>query len=53
MSPGFWNLLFNSLKNLEYSKISKVISYAVDLLILVKGKSQVAVEHYAIYKYKK
>ena len=45
--PGFWNLQYNSLLNLEYTKNIKVIAYADDLMILVKGTSQVEVENYA------
>jgi hypothetical protein len=39
--PGFWNLQYNSLLNLEYTKNTKVIAYAHDLMILMKGKIQV------------
>ena len=46
-SPGFWNIFYNSLLNLEYSKNTKIIAYADDLMILVKGSSQVEVENYA------
>ena len=35
--PGFWNLQYNSLLNLEY-KNTKVIAYADDLMTLTKGK---------------
>jgi hypothetical protein len=45
--PGFWNLLYNFLLNIEYTKNTKVIAYADDLVILVKGKTQVEVENYA------
>ena len=45
--PGFWNLQYNSLLNLEYKKNTKVIAYADDLMILTKGKAQVEVENYA------
>ena len=38
---------YNSLLNLEYSKNTKIIAYADDLMILVKGSSQVEVENYA------
>jgi len=34
--PGFWNLQFNSLLNLDFTKNTKVIAYADDLLILTK-----------------
>ena len=46
-SPGFWNIFYNSLLNLEYSKNTKNIAYADDLMILVKGTSHVEVENYA------
>jgi hypothetical protein len=45
--PGFWNLQYNSLFNLEYTKNTEVIAYADDLMILVKGTTQVEVENYA------
>jgi len=45
--PGFWNMQYNSLLNLEYKKNTKVIAYADDLMILTKGKTQVEVENYA------
>jgi hypothetical protein len=32
--PGLWNLQYNSLLNLEYTKKTKVIAYADDLMIL-------------------
>ena len=46
-SPGFWNILYNCLLNLEYCKNTKVIAYTDDLVILVKGASQLEVENYA------
>ena len=45
--PGFWNIQYNSLLNLEYKKNTKVIACADDLIILTKGKTQVEVENYA------
>ena len=45
--PGFWNLQYNSLLNLEYTKNTKVTAYADDLMILTKGKTQVEIENYA------
>jgi len=44
--PGFWNILFDSLLNLEYRQNTKVIAYDDDLMILVKGSNQVEVENY-------
>ena len=34
--PGFWNIQYDSLLNLEYTKNTKVMAYADDLMILVK-----------------
>ena len=45
--PGFWNIFYNSLLNLQYSKKTKVIAYADDLMTLVKGSNQVEVENFA------
>jgi len=45
--PGFWGLQYNSLLNLEYTKNTKAITYADNLMILVKGTTQVEVENYA------
>jgi hypothetical protein len=39
--------LYNSLLNVQYTKNAKVIAYADDLVILIKGKTQVEVENYA------
>jgi len=45
--PGFWNILYKSLLNLEYRQTTKVIAYADDLMVLIKGSNQVEVENYA------
>jgi len=45
--PGFWNIQFNSILQLEFMKNTKIIAYADDLLILTKGKTQEEVENYA------
>jgi hypothetical protein len=37
--PGFWNIQYNSLLNLEFRKQTKVIAFADDLLIAVKAAS--------------
>jgi hypothetical protein len=34
--PGFWNIQYNSLLNLEFGKRTKAIAYADDLLMAVK-----------------
>jgi hypothetical protein len=45
--PGFWNIQFNSILQLELKSNSKIIAYADDLLILTKGKIQEEGENYA------
>jgi len=40
-------VLYNSLLNLEYTKNTNAIAYADDLMILVKGTTQVEVKNYA------
>jgi len=45
--PGFWNIQFNSILQLEFMKNTKIIAYADDLLILSKGKTQEEIENYA------
>jgi len=35
--PGYWNIQYNSLLNLEFMKQTKAIAFADDLLIAVKA----------------
>ena len=44
--PGFWNLLYNSIFNLQFTSRTKVITFADDLIILTKGQSIVEAENY-------
>ena len=37
--PGFWNIQYNSLLNLEFMKQTKAIAFADDLLIAMKAES--------------
>ena len=43
--PGFWNIQFDSILQLEFMKNTKIIAYADDLLRLTKGKTQEEVEN--------
>jgi hypothetical protein len=36
--PGFWNIQYNSILNLEFRKQTKAIAFADDLLIAVKAE---------------
>ena len=45
--PGFSNLQFNSLMEINFMERTKVVAYADDLLVATKGDSVRAVENYA------
>ena len=45
--PGFWNIQYNSLLNLEFGKRTKAIAYADDLLTAVKAETIREAENYA------
>ena len=38
--PGFWNIQYNSLLNLDFGKRTKAIAFADDLLIAVKAETE-------------
>jgi hypothetical protein len=44
--PGYWNIQYNSLLNLNYAKWTKAIAYADDLLIAVRAATIAEVENY-------
>jgi len=37
--PGFWNVLYSALLNLEFSSHTKIIAFADDLAIRTYGKT--------------
>jgi hypothetical protein len=37
--PGFWNILYNSLLNLKFIRQTKVVTFADDLILAVRGKT--------------
>lgn len=45
--PVYWNILYNSLLNLDFTQRTEVIAFADDLLIMTKGKSILDVENFA------
>jgi len=45
--PGFWNILYNTVLNLEFSSHTKVIAFADDLVILMQRKTPYEAEVYA------
>jgi len=38
-APGFWNLLYNSLLNLDFTTSTKAVAFADDLLLAIKGET--------------
>ena len=46
-SPGYWNIQYNSLLNLDYSVHTKSIAFADDFLLIINGKSPLELEIYA------
>jgi len=45
--PGFWNILYNSLLNMDFTHHTRVIAFAGDLLVLTRGKCTLDAENYA------
>ena len=45
--PGLWNIQYDSLLKLNYKQCTKVIAYADDLLVLVKGDNTLEIENRA------
>lgn len=45
--PGLWNVQYDSLLNQKYKECTKVIAFADDVLILVKGKNTLEIENKA------
>jgi hypothetical protein len=46
--PGFWNILYNSLLNMDFAQRTRVIAFADDLLVLTEAKFTLDAENYAI-----
>ena len=44
--PGMWNLQYNSLFQIKYMDITKVVAFADDLIMATRGRSMKAVENY-------
>jgi hypothetical protein len=45
--PGYWNIMYNALLNLNFSSHTKVIAFADDLAVLTKGKTPSEAEAFA------
>jgi hypothetical protein len=45
--PGFWDIMYDALLNLNFSSHTKVIAFADDLAVLTKGKTPTEAEAFA------
>jgi hypothetical protein len=45
--PGFWNIMYNALLNLNFSSHTKVIAFVDDLAVLTKGITPSEAEAFA------
>jgi hypothetical protein len=45
--PGFWNIMYNAVLNLDFSSHKKVISFADDFAIMTKGNTPSEAEVFA------
>jgi len=51
--PGFWNVLYNSLLEIELTNHSQAIAFADDLIVLTRGDTVVEAENYMNIEMKK
>jgi len=51
--PEFWNIIYNSLLNLKFNSRTKVIAFAVDLIVLTRGACKIETENYVNQDLKK
>jgi hypothetical protein len=45
--PGFWNIQYNTLLNLDYTRHTQTIAFADDVIVLTKGKSAFEAENFS------
>jgi hypothetical protein len=45
--PVYWNIMYNSLLNLQFTSRTKVIAFADDLIVLTRGACKTESENYA------
>lgn len=44
--PGYWNLQYNSLLNLNFTEHTKILAFADDVILLTEGRNVLEVENY-------
>jgi len=53
LSPGLWNIQFNPLLKLQYTKHTKVVAFADDILIMIKAETVGEAENIAYVEMEK
>jgi len=43
--PGYWNVLYNSLLNIQFTKSSKAVAFADDLILAIRNETERAAEN--------
>jgi len=51
--PGYWNILYNSLLNIQFTKTSKAVTFADDLLLAIRKKTVRTAENISNIEMKK
>jgi hypothetical protein len=52
-APGYWNIMYNSLLNLQFNSQTKVIAFVDDLIVLTRGACKIETENYTNQDLKK
>ena len=47
LGPGFWNIQYNSLLNLKFTRRTKAVAFADDLLVAIRGETVSEVENFS------
>ena len=45
--PGFWNIHYNSLLNLKFTRRTKAVAFADDLILAIRGETVIEVENFS------
>ena len=45
--PGFWNIQYNSLLNLKFTRRTKAVAFADNLILAIRGETVSEVENFS------
>ena len=45
--PGFWNIQYNSLLDLKFTRRTKAVAFAYDLILAIRGETVSEVKHFS------